>query len=136
MDIERFKHQHVDILQRIDELRSLARSGIENNAMTIAQRVAELGKLVSLHLAIEDRIMYPTVRKAADPALAAMGAAYQEEMKGIASRYLRFTQRWSKAEHVASQPEDFRSAANTVLKDVYLRMQRENHEFYPAIETL
>lgn len=134
MDIDRFKHQHVDILQRIDELRSLARKGIETNAQAIAQRVADLGKLVTLHLAIEDRIMYPTVRKAADPKLAAMGAAYQEEMKGIANRYLRFTEHWSKAQNVASEPEGFRSAANNVLRDVYLRMQRENQEFYPAVE--
>ncbi|HLU79648.1 MAG TPA: hemerythrin domain-containing protein [Burkholderiaceae bacterium] len=136
MDIDRFKRQHVDILQRIRQLRILAHAGIPANAPRIAQGVADLGKVVTLHLAIEDRIMYPTVRQSADPELAAMGASYQEEMKGIANRYLRFTEQWSKADKVAAEPEAFRSAANSVLKDVFLRMQRENHEFYPAIERL
>lgn len=136
MDIDRFKHQHVDILQRIDALRQLAHSGILSNSYAIAQQVKDLGKVVTLHLAIEDRILYPAVQKAEDPDIAAMGAAYQEEMKGIANRYIRFTNQWSNPAKVAAEPDEFRDAANTVLKEVYQRMQRENREFYPAIECM
>ena len=136
MDIERFKRQHVEILQRIDGLRKLAHAGVEANADSIAQQIKELGKVVTLHLAIEDRILYPAVQKAEDAQVAAMGAAYQDEMKGIANRYIRFTNQWSDAKRVAAEADAFRAAANTVLKDVYLRMQRENHEFYPAIESI
>ena len=136
MDIERFKQQHVDILQRIDTLRQLTRDGISSNSHSIAQQVKDLGKVVTLHLAIEDRILYPAVQKAKDATIAAMGAAYQEEMKGIAGRHIRFTNQWSDPARVAAEPDAFRAAANTVLKDVYQRMQRENHEFYPAIESM
>ncbi len=136
MDIDRFKHDHVDILERIDSLRTLAHNGIMANSHAIAQQVKELGKVVTLHLAVEDRILYPAVQKADDPAISAMGAAYQNEMKGIANRYIRFTNQWSDAAKVAAQPEAFRDAANTILKEVYQRMQRENREFYPAIERM
>lgn len=136
MDIDRFKHQHVDILRRIDALRKLTHDGIVENSYAIAQQVKDLGKVVTLHLAIEDRILYPAVRKAADADIAAMGETYQEEMKGIANPYIRFTHKWSDPAQVAAQPDSFRDAANTVLKNVYQRMQRENHEFYPAIEAM
>ena len=136
MDIDRFKHQHVDILQRIDDLRKLTHNGIPANSHSIAQRIHDLGKVVTLHLAIEDRILYPAVRQAENAHIAAMGEAYQEEMKGIANRYIRFTNTWSDPARVAAEPDAFRAAANTVLKDVYQRMQRENREFYPAIERM
>ncbi len=136
MDIKRFKHQHVDILQRIDALRKLSHDGVAVNAHTIAQQIKDLGKVVNLHLAIEDRILYPAVRQAADARIAAMGQAYQEEMKGIANTYIRFTNTWSDPARVAAEPDAFRDAANTVLKMVYQRMQRENREFYPAIESI
>ncbi|NYT25664.1 hemerythrin domain-containing protein [Alcaligenaceae bacterium] len=136
MEIDRFKHQHVDILQRIDALRALAHGGIEKNASLIAEQVHGLGTVVKLHLAIEDRILYPAVRKAQDARIAAMGETYQEEMKGIANACIRFTMKWSDSGRVAGEPESFRSEANTVLKDVYQRMQRENREFYPAIEQM
>ena len=136
MDLDRFKHQHVDILQRIDALRDLAHQGIQANARAIAQQVHGLGTVVKLHLAIEDRILYPSVQKMADAQVAAMGDAYQEEMKGIANAYVRFTARWSAPDRVAAEPEAFRAEANRVLKDVYQRMRREDRDFYPAIEGL
>lgn len=136
MDIDRFKQQHIDILRRIDTLRTVVHQGIEMNARTIAQQVHELGTVVKLHLAIEDRILYPAAVKAADTRIAAMAETYQQEMKGIANAYIRFTLKWSDAGKVAAEPEGFRVDANTVLKNVYQRMQRENHEFYPAIESM
>lgn len=136
MDIDRFKHQHVDILERIDALRQLVRSGIETNAHMIAQQIHALGTVVKLHLAIEDRILYPAVRHSEDARIASMGDTYQEEMKGIANAYIRFTTKWSNAARVAAEPETFRAEANSVLKTVYQRMQRENREFYPAIEQM
>lgn len=134
MDIDRFKHQHVEILQGIAELRRLAHAGIETNASAIAAKVNALSTLVKLHLAIEDRILYPAVQNAGDPRLAEMGKAYQDDMKGIAGHYINFARRWSQARQVATEPEAFRNDANTVLKMVHQRMQRENTEFYPAIE--
>lgn len=136
MDIDRFKHQHVEILQGIAELRRLAHNGIQTNAAAIAAKVNALSSLVKLHLAIEDRILYPAVQNTGSVELAEMGKAYQDDMKGIAGQYINFARRWSQARAVATEPEAFRDDANTVLKTVYQRMQRENTEFYPAIEAV
>jgi len=136
MDIDRFKHQHVEILQGIANLRKLAHAGIQENAHNIARQVVALSNIVKLHLAIEDRILYPALQQASNARLAQMGQAYQQDMKGIANAYIAFSRRWSSAAAVSSQAEQFRTEANTVLKTVHARMQKENTEFYPAIETL
>lgn len=136
MDIERFKHQHVEILEGIANLRKLAQAGIKENAQQIAQAVAGLSSVVKLHLAIEDRILYPALQNGSNKQLAEMGAAYQEEMKGIATAYIAFSRRWSSAVAIVDQVEQFRADANAVLKNVYMRMQKENTEFYPAIEAM
>ena len=136
MDIERLKHQHADILTRIDKLRELAHAGVQKNAKLIAQQVKQLGAVVNLHLAIEDRIVYPAAQKSDDAHVAQLGERYQHEMTGIANAYIRFTSKWSDEKNVVGEPDEFRQAANTVLKNVYQRMRREDHEFYPVIETL
>ena len=136
MDIDRFKDQHVEILQGIANLRKLAHAGVQENARNIARQVVSLSEVVKLHLAIEDRILYPALQQANDTRLASMGQAYQHDMKGIANAYIAFSRRWSSAEAVASQADQFRTEANTVLKTVHARMQKENTEFYPAIEML
>lgn len=136
MDIQRFKHQHVEILDGIAALRKSAHAGIKENAHQIVQEITALSKVVKLHLAIEDRILYPALRELDNALLAEMGRAYQEGMKGIANAYIAFSRRWSSAAIIAEKAEDFRADANVVLKALYIRMQKENSEFYPAIEAI
>lgn len=136
MDIDRFKHQHVDILSGIAALRKLAHRGVEDHAVDIAHELKALSAVVTAHLAIEDRILYPSIRRSGNARMANMAESYQTDMKGIASAFINFARRWSNAQTLAQHPQDFRDEANTVLKDVHERMVRENREFYPAIEAL
>lgn len=136
MNIDRFKDHHVRIIAGIGQLRSLTHQGIEDRAVDIAHELKALAQVVTQHLAIEDRILYPTVERGGDARLANMSRAYQGDMKGIASAFIGFARRWSNATHLVREPEVFRAEANVVLKDVYLRMVRENREFYPAIEAM
>ena len=134
MDIDSFKAQHEKILEGIAALRNYAKAGIAENAELIAGQVVALSSIIKVHLAIEDRVLYPSLQKNAHAELAAMGRAYQDEMKNIAQAYTAFSRRWNTPTQVAREAEGFRHDANTVLKMVYQRMQRENTEFYPAIE--
>lgn len=136
MDIDRFKQQHLEILGSIATLRRHAHAGIVEHAAEIAALIIAMSSVIKVHLAVEDRMLYPAVQKSPDPALASMGRAYQEEMQAIASAYIDFSRRWNTAAQVARAPEQFRSEANTVLKAVHQRMQKENREFYPAIEAM
>eukprot|EP01034_Spumella_vulgaris_P040687 gene40687-50342_t len=105
MNIDKFKHQHEDILADIAALRRLVQGGIEANAERIAARI------IASNL-------------------------YQLEMNGIVSSYLAFATTWNAAAHLQAAPEKFRTEANTVLRKVYHRIKKEDHEFYPAAEAL
>lgn len=136
MNIDRFKDHHVRIIEGINTLRRLTREGIEDRAVDIAHELKALSQVVTQHLAIEDRILYPSLERSGDEHLAAMSRTYQNDMQGIASAFITFSRRWSHATQLVHEPEEFRAQANTVLRDVYERMLRENREFYPAVEAL
>lgn len=136
MNIDRFKQQHVEILGGIKALRALARQGIDEHAADIARELQALAQVITQHLAVEDRILYPTLEKSGNEKVASMSAAYQEDMKGIASAFIRFSRQWSVAARLREQPETFRAEANIVLRQVHERLQRENREFYPAVERM
>ncbi len=55
-------------------------------------------------------------------------------MASIASAYDAFARRWNTAEGVRRDAQGFRNEANVVLRRVFERMQREDHDFYPRIE--
>jgi hemerythrin-like domain-containing protein len=134
VNIDKFKHQHLDILAGIDALRRLVHGGIAANADAIAARIVAFSGLVKLHLAVEDRTLYPALEMG-EAALARMSRLYQNEMQGIVGAYFGFAARWNTARHVAAAPEQFRTEANVVLRQLHERIRREDREFYPAIES-
>lgn len=134
MNIDKFKHQHVDILESIDTLRNLAKAGAANNATEIARLIVAMSSTIKLHLAVEDQVLYPALQRGGNAELARMGRQYQSEMTSIASAYDAFARRWNTADGVRRDAQGFRNEANVVLRRVFERMQRENHDFYPRIE--
>lgn len=134
MNIDRFKHEHVQILEGIAALRSLSHAGVADNAAEIARRVITMSSVIKLHLSAEDRVLYPSLQASGDRTLAQLGGQFQQEMSSIAAAYVDFARRWNTPERVHSDPDGFRADANRVLKAVHERMHRENRDFYPLIE--
>ncbi|MCC6073253.1 hemerythrin domain-containing protein [Massilia sp. GCM10020059] len=136
MNIDKFKHQHVDILASVGALRALVKDGIAENADRICKQIISMSALIKLHLAVENSVLYPALQSTNNAAVAHMGKQFQNEMESISAAYLNFARRWNSAASLSRDPETFRSDANTVLKVLHARMQQENTVFYPAIEAL
>ena len=134
MNIDRFKHEHIDILTQIDKLRTLSHAGPVEQAAQIARGIVAISSTIRLHLAVEDRMLYPALQAGSNAELARLGAQFQQEMGEIASRFMLFVRRWNTAERIAADPEGFRAEANVALRSVYERMRREDRDFYPRIE--
>ncbi|MEH0875816.1 hemerythrin domain-containing protein [Pectobacterium cacticida] len=135
MNIDKFKQQHADILASIATLRRLTQAGVTENAADIARAIIAMSSTIKLHLAAEDRVLYPSLQRSNDAQLAKMSQYYQDEMQTIAADYEAFSRRWNTAAQLIDHDGEFRAEANNVLRKVYERMQRENHDFYPRIET-
>ncbi len=134
MNIDRFKHEHQDILAQIDALRTLSHAGPAQHASAIAQGIVAISSTIRLHLAVEDRMLYPALQSSGDAELARLGARFQHEMGEIAGAFMAFARRWNTAERVAADPGGFRAEANVALRSVYERMRREDRDFYPRVE--
>ncbi len=135
MNIDKFKHQHADILDSIAALRRLAQAGVAHNAGDIARLIVRMSSTIKLHLAVEDQALYPALQRGHHPELARMGQQYQRDMGPIAQAYEAFARRWNLPESVRRDEQGFRDDANRVLRMVHERMQRENRDFYPRIES-
>lgn len=136
MNIDKFKQQHRDILAAIDALRTLAHAGVAAQARPIAEQIVAMSGLIKLHLAVEQRYLYPAAQASGVAGLVNMGRRYETEMDGIAGAYLAFASRWNQPARLQAEPEAFRSEANSVLHALYQRMRREDHELYPAVEAM
>lgn len=136
MNMQKYQQDHNKILAHISELRKLVHQGITENADEIANMIVAMSSIIKLHLAKEDRFLYPTLAKSKDPEIAMIGTEFQAEMGGVASTYTVFAHDWSIGKSIADQPEAFRASANMIFKALHIRIQRENVELYPAAERI
>ncbi|KAF1686693.1 hemerythrin [Pseudoxanthomonas broegbernensis] len=134
MDIQRYHRDHVRILGQIESLRALARGGVRENAEEIGELIVSTASHIKFHLAAEDQVLYPALARSGDPDLARMSERYKAEMQGLAEAFAGFVKQWRVPARLAADPEGFRHGANTVLKALFERLQRENAELYPAAE--
>lgn len=133
MNLDRYWNDHAKILEGIALLRNLVKLNAKDQAPAIASTLSTLTSTIKLHLAIEDRALYPALARQAGEA-AVVGKRFQTQMSGLAKTYGDFVTRWRLPESIAGAPDQFRSEANTVFKALYERMQLEKSELYPIAE--
>ena len=136
MDIQRYHHDHARIFRQIDTLRELSHAGVRENAVRISEIITGTASHIKFHLAAEDRVLYPALARSGDAQVAAMSARYRSEMQGIASAFAAFVAQWRVPSRLAADPDGFRRDANTVLRALFDRLQRESVELYPAAEAV
>lgn len=136
MNLDKMKHQHVDILEKISFLRTLSQSGVSSNAQQIAAAIVSMSAIIKTHLSAEDQFLYPQIEQDGNSKLRQVSTQFQREMADIVGEYDPFSRRWNIASKLMGNDEAFRRDANTVLRKVFERMQRENKDFYPRVERM
>lgn len=136
MNIDKFKHQHIEIMEAVNELRRLVAEGIVRNADRISAKMVSMSGTIKLHLSVEDSVLYPALQKSQDATHVALGNKYRSEMDGLAAAYTQFAGKWLSAKRIADDADGFRAEANTVFKALHERIQRENKELYPVLEQM
>lgn len=131
MNMDRFKQDHVAVLSSISELRRLIQAGITENSGSIAKTIVSMSSAIKLHLAAEDRMLYPKLEQSTYPGAADIGQKFQTEMGSIASAYMEFTRKWAFGPKIVANPDGFKVDANNIYKALFQRIQREDKELYP-----
>lgn len=136
MNIDRFKQEHADVMNSVAVLRELVHTGVNEHAEEIVVQLLAMTGAIKLHLAAEDRVLYPALANASDPLVAQTSRMFQQEMGGLANTLTAFVSRWNLAAKISQNPQGFRDEANAVFKALHMRVQRENRELYPMAEAM
>lgn len=100
-------------------------------AVEITMMLARLTGIMRIHLALEDEILYPALRKSSNPRTAEIGERAWREMGGLADVFLDFVERWKRADVVLAEQARFRSESGTVFGALVQRIETEHREVYP-----
>src|SRR3546814_14767790 len=93
-----------------------------------------MSSIIKMHLAIEDKSLYPALARCHDAEMVSKGRQFQLEMGTIAPSYEKFAFKWNTAQKLQSDEAGFKADANVVLRRLHERMVRENTDLYPKVE--
>ncbi len=89
-------------------------------------------RVLLTHLAKEDALLYPSLRSAAEPRVAAMARRFSEEMGDLAAVYRDYIAGWP-TERIEREWQDFCADTRGILKALTRRIEREEQTLYPMI---
>lgn len=130
--IQQLKDEHVELRRIADELGSLVSPATPCDPGALARCRWKLARLVTRHLALEDRQIYSAPHDPGSP-LAAVATSLKDELGGLYAAFHQHITTWS-GDAVAADWPMFRAETRTLLEALHARINREERELYPLVE--
>lgn len=128
------RQQHNEILGIAGKIAEIIRSGrTAQEATTIRNALNTFGGKLTVHLAMEDKAVYPALARHADPRVRQVAQKYATEMGGLVNTVKDYLAHWQ-AKRIEADPQGFAQATQGVFSALAARVAAENKELYPLVD--
>jgi hemerythrin-like domain-containing protein len=134
---ENFRKQHAEIMILAREINGLLSDTMgDQETAAVRPLLSKLAGLVSLHLAMEDKTLYPSLAQHPDASARAIAKRYQDEMGSIGAVFGDYLNNWRTTAHMATDPARFTAESKAIFNALSKRIHHENTELYPLLDKL
>ncbi len=132
---QRFRDQHDDLLKIASEISShLNVDELSNDASEARLLLSKLLGKLTIHLAMEDKALYPQMLGHSDERVRDMARKFMEEMGGLRGAVNAYKKKWSSALPIQNDPTDFISQTKGIFDALANRIEREDNELYKMVD--
>lgn len=134
---KRYVEQHQDLLEVAGRLQGmLDAAALADEAQPVRSVLSELLGKLSVHLAMEDEVLYPRLLEHEDKKVRDIATRVQAEMGGIAKAVGQYRETWPSARAIQQKPEDFVEQTTGILSALAARIQLEDEQLFPCLQKL
>lgn len=91
-----------------------------------------MSRVLLIHLAKEDRLLYPELRRSMQPGVSGLATRFADEMGGLALAFTDYVTNWP-VQRAMADWRGFRRSTRAILTDLSDRIRREEQELYPLV---
>ena len=133
--LDQLQQQHYELLDIASALSlHLQLNRIAETAEALNELLTSLGGRLRIHLAMEDRGLYPLLLEGQDEAAKKLAREFMEDAVGFAARLRKYLLRWSMPHLIAEHPRDFARETRDLLQELSSRIECEEKELYPLLQ--
>lgn len=130
-----FRSQHGEILQMVKEIAPLLNlAQLAQDAGAVRGMLTKLAGKLSVHLAMEDKSLYPLMLANGDPRVKGTAQRFSDEMGGIKQVFEQYSKKWPTPSAIQGNPEAFVKETKGLFDALGKRITRENNELYPLYD--
>lgn len=134
---EMLRKHHKDLVELVVELESgLALPKDDTRIQSIRSCLSRLAGLLTIHLSMEDKVMYPKLHAHPDAKVVEMSKRFSSEMEGIKGVFEGYKKKWMGPNAIESGWAEFLSDTKGLIAALRARISKEDNELYPLVDSL
>jgi len=135
MKMTQYREQHDILLELSSKISAqLDAKKLADDATEVRRLLSKLLGVFRVHLAMEDRALYPGLLQNSDDHIRTMAKDYMEEMGGISAAVETYKSQWPSASNVQKDPSEFVQQTEGIIRVLAQRIDKENNELYVVLE--
>lgn len=111
-------------------------AALAQDASAVRTLLSGLAGKLNVHLAMEDKALYPQLLQHKDPAVQAKAKAFMEEMGGIKAAFSGYLGKYPSAQAIQAASQGFVTDTEAVIKVLAKRIQAEDSDLYELVDRL
>ncbi|RLA63830.1 MAG: hypothetical protein DRQ88_11890 [Epsilonproteobacteria bacterium] len=125
---------HKKIITNLEDMKNfLNEKDIFENSEVIFILLAKLTKLITMHLGLEDKYVYPQLLESDDPKINATANKFKNGMGDLGKVYEKFVNKWDLPKKIQENPQEFINEMNGVIQVLTKRIAAEESDLYPLV---
>lgn len=130
-----YREQHTRLLDMVKAISAhLHDAGVSRNAEDIRSQLSLFMGLLKVHLAMEDKSLYPALLKSPDAKLRTMAQKFIDEMGAIGGVLQTYQETWTTPQVIRNNRAKFIADTKSLLNSLINRIDRENNELYRTFD--
>jgi Hemerythrin HHE cation binding domain len=134
---DKFRSQHAELVQAAaDFSKLLSPAQLGKDGGPARQQLAQLAGKLNVHLAMEDKSLYPGLLRHKDPAVQAKAKKFIDEMGGIKKAFAAYSGKWPSAAAIQANAGGFVQETQALFGVLAQRIQAEDNDLYKLVDAL
>jgi hypothetical protein len=130
-----YRDQHVELLSLAGKLKAmLDAEKLKQDGAAVRTLLSSLAGKLTVHLAMEDKSLYPALLASADPTIRAKAKRFTDEMGGIKQALTAYLARYPSGPVIAQSAAGFVKETTEILAVLARRVRAEDSDLYVAVD--
>jgi|GEM_PF-613578 len=137
MQVDNLMDQHQKIRTIIEDIQAYLKLDQEADVLGIlSTKINKLSSVLRLHLSSEDRYLYPQLLESDNQDVKGLAEYYDQTMGGLSNAFISFKTRYNTYDSITQDYEKFKGELLSIFAALTIRLDKEDHELYPLIQSL